>query len=450
MKRFTALFLTLLTAATVLLVPLEVQAANVTYIKSETAVLIEANTGAVLYSKNKDKKMYPASITKIMTGLLALENCSVNDVMTASYNSVHSLPYNSSHIALDTGEQIRVEDALYALAIESANDVSNVFAEHIAGSNEAFGQMMTQRAKELGAINTNFTNPHGLPENSHYTTAYDMALITAEAIKHEGFNTYFSTNRYDMAPTNIRDVTRSFWNANNFINGYDRVEGLLMSKTGWTEEARHTLVTAAERNGVTLVAVVMYSTSKQDKFDDTMALFDYGFEKYYNLQINNAIIKGKANPTVTVDSGEVLEIPAENYIVENFYVTIPKNLTEHDLKYDFSTVVANGDKTIATGKVEIYYTEEGNRISCGHQDFSVILGEAMKNVQTKKMPFLLKLGIVLLYVALGLLVLRFIYLVLRQLVIMENRRRIRKRRRHRQEVMAKRRNRHPNEYTYRK
>lgn len=441
MKRLTALILTFVTAAG-LVVPFKASAADVKYIKSETAVLIEAETGAVLYNKNKDKKMYPASITKIMTGMLALENCTLDEKMTASYNAVHSLPYNSSHIALDTGEQISVKDAMYALAIESANDVSNVFAEHIAGDNASFGVMMTQRAKEIGAVNTNFTNPHGLPENSHYTTAYDMALITAEAIKKDGFCEFFSTNRYDMGYTNIRSETRSFWNANNFINGYDRVEGLIMSKTGWTEEARHTLVTAAERNGVTLIAVVMYSEHKQDKFDDTMALLDYGFEKFYNLEINTDIIRGKANPTVETADGTKLEIPGENYIIENFWVTIPKNLTEHDLLYDFSAVTPNNDKTIATGQVEIYYIENGARITCGVQDFSVILGETMINVQPKRMPFALKAGLFLLYAALGLLVLRFVYLVLRQMVIIENRRRIRKRRR--QEVMAKRRNRPQN------
>ncbi|MBE6895158.1 MAG: D-alanyl-D-alanine carboxypeptidase [Ruminococcaceae bacterium] len=448
MKRLSALFLTLIAAAAVVAVPFKAAAADVTYIKSETAVLMEANTGTVIYNKNMNKKMYPASITKIMTGLLALENCTLDEMMTASYNSVHSLPYNSSHIALDTGEQISVKDALYALAIESANDVANVFAEHIAGSNEAFGAMMTQRAKQLGANSTNFTNPHGLPEDEHYTTAYDMALITAQAIKKDGFCTYFNTNRYDMGTTNIRSETRSFWNANNFINGYDRVEGLLMSKTGWTEEAMHTLVTVAERNGVTLVAVVMSSEHKQEKFDDTIALFDYGFEKYYNLEINNDIIKGKVNPTVTTHEGVVAEIPAENYIAESFTVTIPKNLTEHDLKYDFSTVVPNSDKTVATGQVEVFYMENGAKISCGTHGFSVMLGEAMVNVQPKKMPLVLKIGLWLLYAALGALVLRLIWLMLRQLVIMENRRRIRERKR--KQAMAKRRRNQQTNTTYRK
>ena len=187
MKRLTALFLTFITAAAVF-VPFKASAADVSYIKSETAVLMEANTGAVLYNKNMDRKMYPASITKIMTGLLALENCTLDEMMTASFGSVHNLPYNSSHIALDTGEQISVKDAMYALAIESANDVSNVFAEHIAGDNASFGAMMTERAKQIGALNTNFTNPHGLPENSHILPAEGSleALDIGGIILHTG------------------------------------------------------------------------------------------------------------------------------------------------------------------------------------------------------------------------------------------------------------------------
>ena len=262
-----------------------------------------------------------------------------------------------------------------------------------------------------------------------------MALITAQAIKHEGFATFFSTNRYDMGPTNIRSETRSFWNANNFINGYDRVEGLVMSKTGWTEEAGHTLVTVAERDGVTLVAVVMSSEHKQEKFEDTMALLDYGFGKFYNLQINTDIIRAKAASKVTTAEDITLSIPSENYLIENFDVTIPKNLTEHDLKYNFGKVTANSDKTIATGQLEIYYTEDGAHITCGTHDFSVMLGETMISTQPKEMPFLLKAGLALLYAALGLLVLRFAYLVMRQMIIIENRRRIRKRRR--EQIMAK-------------
>ena len=432
MKRLSAIFFTVITAFSLFAMP--AAAADVTYIKSETAVLMEAETGAVLYNKNMHRQMYPASITKVITALLAMENCQPEDVMTVSYNACHNLPYNSSHIALDTGEQISVKNALYALAIESANDVANVFAEHIAGSNEAFGEMMTQKARELGAYDTNFTNPHGLPEDDHYTTAYDMALITAAAMKLEGFNTYFNTNRYDMGTTNIRSESRQFWNANNFINGYDRVEGLLMSKTGWTEEAKHTLVTAAERDGVTLIAVVMSSEHKQEKFDDTMALFDYGFGKYYNLEITNDIIKGKINPTVTFYDGNTAAISAEKYLSENFTVTIPKNLTEHDLIYDFSTVAPNSDNTVATGKVELFYTENDTKISCGVQEFSVMLDEIAVGVEDKGPPLLLKIALWILYIAAAALALRLIYLILRQMVILENRRRIRKRRRQKMEA----------------
>lgn len=426
MKRITAILTTVIMVCALWKLP--AAADTVTYIKSETAVLIEANTGAVLYDKNMNRRMYPASITKIMTALLALENCETDDVMTASHNAVYSLPYNSSHIALAEGEKITVEQALYALGIESANDAANVIAEHISGSNADFGAMMTERARQIGAVNTNFTNPHGLPDENHYTTAYDMALITAEAIKNLDFCRYFSTNRYDMAPTNLRNVTRQFWNANNFINGYDRVEGLLMSKTGWTDEARHTLVTAAERDGVTLIAVVMSSEHKRDKFEDTMALFDYGFEKYYNLEITADIVRGKVQPAVNCYDGGQITPPKENYMVENFTVTLPKNLTEHDLIYDFGTVVPNADNTIAGGCLRLYYMDNGAKISCGSLDYSAIIDQTMINNPEKKMPVLLRVGLWMLYIALGVLVLRLIYVVLRQIIILENRRRIKARR----------------------
>lgn len=426
MKKLSAILTMIIMVCAVWQIP--AAADTVTYIKSETAVLIEANTGAVLYDKNMNRRMYPASITKIMTALLALENCGTTDVMTASHNAVYSLPYNTSHIALAEGEKITVEQALYALGIESANDAANVIAEHISGSNADFGVMMTERARQTGAVNTNFTNPHGLPDENHYTTAYDMALITAEAIKNPDFCRYFSTNRYDMAPTNLRDVTRQFWNANNFINGYDRVEGLLMSKTGWTDEARHTLVTAAEKDGVTLIAVVMSSEHKRDKFEDTMALFDYGFEKYYNLEINADIVRGKVQPAVNTYDGAQITPPKENYMVENFTVTLPKNLTEHDLIYDFGTVVPNGTNTIASGCLRLYYMDNGAKISCGRQDYSAIIDQTMINNPEKKMPVLLRVGLWVLYIALGLLVLRLVYVVLRQIVILENHRRIKKRR----------------------
>lgn len=156
-------------------------------VSSEAAVLMDAGTGQILYQKNMDQKEYPASTTKIMTVLLALENGEFDDVLTMSHDAVFSILRGSSHIALTTDEQITLEQAVYAALLASANDAANGIAEYVSGSMEAFAEKMTERAHELGAINTHFVNAHGLDDENHYTTAHDLALIMQEAIKHEEF-----------------------------------------------------------------------------------------------------------------------------------------------------------------------------------------------------------------------------------------------------------------------
>ncbi|MCL2158156.1 MAG: serine hydrolase, partial [Oscillospiraceae bacterium] len=186
------------------------QPSSMPQIKSEVAVLIDADTGQVLYGKNQNARIYPASTTKIMTALLALERGNLSDIITMSYDAVWSIGRDTSHVALDENEQLNLEQALYALAIESANDAANGIAELIGGSMENFSGMMTKRAKELGANNTNFTNAHGLQDSNHYTSAYDLAIIMAEAVKIPEFTRMFTTVTYSMPPTNRQPETRTF------------------------------------------------------------------------------------------------------------------------------------------------------------------------------------------------------------------------------------------------
>lgn len=162
-------------------------------IYAESAVVMEASTGTILYAKNMDQQMQPASITKIMTVLLALEHLKMDEEVTFSHNAVYSIEYDSSHIARDEGEILTVEECLYAIMLESANECSNAIAEHVSGSVEAFADLMNERAAELGCTGTHFINPHGLPSEEHYTTAHDMALITQEAIKYEKFRQFAGT-----------------------------------------------------------------------------------------------------------------------------------------------------------------------------------------------------------------------------------------------------------------
>lgn len=302
-KLFSILLVTLLqlpfwsfTAAAIESTP---DSANEPELYSETAVLMDADTGQILYQKEKDKKMYPASITKIMTAMLALKYGNLSDPISMSYDAVFSIDRQSSHIALDVGEQITLEQALYALGIESANDAANGIAEHVGGTMADFVKMMNAQVDMLGLKNTQFANAHGLPDENHFTTAYDMAIITSEAIKIPELIKFFSTMRYEVPPTNEQPETRYFNNGNKFLNGVTLYDGILMSKTGWTSEAQHTLVTVAQRNGTTLIAVVMKSSQANQKWQDTISLLDYGFNQYYPISVDNSFLQDKLRTSNT-------------------------------------------------------------------------------------------------------------------------------------------------------
>ncbi len=254
---------------------------------SQTAVVMDANSGQVLYEKNMHQKMYPASITKIMTVLLAVENTDPSDIITMSHDAVFSVGRDTSHIALDEGEQLSVEQACYAAMLPSANDACNGIAEHVAGSMQEFAKMMTSRAKSLGANNTNFVTTNGLHDDNHYTTAYDMALITKEAANNPLFMEYCGTITYQMAPTNKQPEVRNFHNGHSMMQPttykYDDVIG---GKTGFTDQAQHTLVTIAQRGDVRLIVVTLNSPAKSDKYKDTTALLDYCFDNFYEVEID--------------------------------------------------------------------------------------------------------------------------------------------------------------------
>ncbi len=253
-------------------------------ILSQCAVLMDADTGQILFDKYMHTRMYPASITKILTGLVALENGKLSDTITMSYDAVFSVGRNTSHIALDVDEQITLEQAMYALAIESANDAANGIAELIGGSMEQFAVMMNERAKKAGAKNSNFANAHGLPDEKHYTSAYDMAVIMREAVKNETFLNIFNAITYEVPPTNRQPDTRRFWSNNALQTGSYKYDGIIASKNGWTEDAGNTMVTAARIDGRTLIAVVLKSDAVNDKYKDIITLLDYGFDEFEKIE----------------------------------------------------------------------------------------------------------------------------------------------------------------------
>ena len=269
-------------------------------ILSETAILMDAVTGQILFDKDGDKQVYPASTTKIMTAVLAVENAYPAEMMTTSESAVKLGEPNSSTIALTEGEELAMEDALYALMLPSANDAANVIAEHVAGDQASFARMMTEKAHMIGALNTNFTNAHGLHNPEHYTTARDMAIMTQYAAGDSRFMQYFGADYYTIPATNKQGSERPLTNYQYMLLKTSRFyyEGVIGGKVGFTNPAKNTMSTIAKRNGRTLIAVVMGSSYHDDKFRDTKRLLDYGFDEFVPLTIKSDNIEPFEVPIV--------------------------------------------------------------------------------------------------------------------------------------------------------
>ena len=270
-----------------------------------SAVLINADTGEVLYDKYKDYPRFPASTTKVMTALLALEHLDMDQVYTISHDAAYT---EGSRIYLLEGEQVTAEQLLYAMMLASANDAAIALAEACAGDVESFAEMMNEKAEELGAQNTHFVTPNGLPEETHVTSAADMALFAREAMKNEKFREIVSTYEYVIPPTNLQPEERLIHNSNRLL--YDtkskadiggvvrpyKYDGILGIKTGYTNAARSCLVAAAERNGMTLIGVV-YTSEPEALYPDMIKLLDFGFDNFkpVDLGIEAGSVVGKAS-----------------------------------------------------------------------------------------------------------------------------------------------------------
>ncbi len=237
---------------------------------SEIAISIEASTGEVIFEKNAHEQAFPASITKVMTALLLLEYVEEDELITMTEASLHEVRSNSI-VEFTAGEQMDRNTALYFIMLLSANDVATSIGEHIAGSREAFGELMTEKAKELGATNTNFTNPSGLHDDNHYTTAYDMALIVREALQYPELIEAMSLQEKTVS-TSLQTLTIP--NRSNMFE----IENFHAGKTGFTSQAQHTLVEISENSGVYLVNVVMRSNN-QVRYEDIEKMANYGFSQ---------------------------------------------------------------------------------------------------------------------------------------------------------------------------
>ena len=262
---------------------------------SPSVLLMDANTGKILYSKNAFERQFPASTTKIMTAILTLENCKLSDVVTVSHNAIFSIPVGYSHASLQEGEELTVEQLLNVLLIPSANDAAVALAEHIAGSVDAFAEMMNNKAKEIGCLDTHFVNPNGVHNEEHYSTAYDLALIGKYAMQFDDIMRIAKVNQYTLPKTNKYDKEDRIFNATNGLitkNGnyyYPEATGL---KTGYTDKSGYCIVATASKSNVNLLEVVLGSDSIEERYEDCTKLFDYGFENYSykNLVTANSVV----------------------------------------------------------------------------------------------------------------------------------------------------------------
>ena len=249
-------------------------------ISSEAAVVMEDSTNTILYSKNADEVLYPGSTVKIMTCLLALENCQLTDEVTMTATGVSGVTDGGASIASQVDEVFTIEQCLYAIMVASANDIALQIAEHTGGSVEAFVQMMNDRATALGCTNTVFTNPTGLPDENQHTTAHDMALIMQAAIQSDAFRTIAAATSYTIPATNkaaARNLTSKFTMTDTGNSGF--YEGCIGGKEGYTEASGSTLVCAAQRNGMTLISVVLKGASGQTA-PDAASILNYGFDQF--------------------------------------------------------------------------------------------------------------------------------------------------------------------------
>lgn len=297
---------------------------------AESAIVMEADTGMILYAKDMEEKNYPASITKIMTALLALENCELNDEITFSYHATHSIEYGSSSIARTEDEILTVEETLYGLMLSSANECANAIAEHIAGSNEEFAVLMNEKAEELGCVNTHFANPSGLHDENHYTCSYDMALITKAALQNEDFRRIAGTDYYTLRATNKNDETLWMQNHHNMIAPYKTAKYLddtiFAGKTGYTTDALNTLVTCGTRNDMDIIVVTMRSRSTGERgvplYTDTAALLDYAnnFQKLNIAENEKTFVVGNAydfsiDTEASKESGSLISIDQTSTLI---------------------------------------------------------------------------------------------------------------------------------------
>ena len=321
-------------------------------ISAESAILIDASSEEILYAKNATKAMYPASTTKLMTALLSIENCSLQDIVDFPFAAIN-IPPGSSHIGMKRGEQMQLEECLYGLLLPSANEVANALALHVSGEIPAFVSLMNVRGNQLGLVNTSFTNANGLHDPDHYTCAYDLALIMKACADNSIFTQISGTPSYvhhadellpkDIPMTNTHMMLRP---SSEYYNS-----SVICGKTGHTDESGYNLVTCAEKDGVRLIAVVM-GCADGSQYVSTQSLLDYGFNYFHPVlpaELDSSLNMEKAftsSPlSLPVPEGALASVSRSDTVL------VPANVEFEDLE---KSVEKNGDQIRVTYSYQGY------------------------------------------------------------------------------------------------
>ncbi len=361
----------------------ETTEANGVTLHCQAALLMDRKTGEILFEKNKSEKVYPASTTKIMTAILALEHGTLTDTVTATHEAIDPITIKHSHMGILVGEELTLEQLLYGMLVYSANDAANVIGVHIGGSLQGFVDMMNQKAAELGMTNTHFANAHGFHDDNHYTTAEDMAVLARYAMQNEMFRKIVSTGLYRIPPTNKYQEERVLSSTNHLISRYRNTKLFykyaIGIKTGFTDEAGNCLVSAATKDDMELICVVMNATNLNSgdgaySFVDSKNLFEWVFNNYHYCQIavngdvvaDSVVYEAKNQTRVALTPEQTIEkllpkdvsvedITAEPHLPENIRAPIQKGDHLGEIVYSYQGKELSIVGLVATNDVEKDY-----------------------------------------------------------------------------------------------
>ncbi len=358
MKKFVTVFITLCLLFFLIIPSFATVNTENLHIDSGACILVESSSGKIIFEKNSKEKMYPASTTKIMTALLALENCKLEDTAVASNSAIKSISSDYATVYLNIGEKLTIEQLLNILLIPSGNVAGNILAEHISGSIDSFVSLMNKRATELGCVNTHFTNPYGLHNDNHYSCAYDLYLIAKEAMKYDAFRNIVCKTSYHLSPTNMYSKDdRTFYTTNELIkpNSSKRSDNYYYAnaigiKTGYTSQAKDCLVAAASKDGLEFITVILgadkNSQGLSQRYLETKKLFNFAYNNYFlrTVREENSVFKQVEIKNATNDT-KMLDVLVKDKITvlvdkDNLYATLPPEATIYE---NLKAPISKGD-----------------------------------------------------------------------------------------------------------